>query len=76
MFGPLDRAETHMSDLIRHRRAVTATPSSEPPAQPVSAATAPALMEHDHVLAGPGGSQAAASSSSSRRHVQPLSARR
>ncbi|CAL2267375.1 unnamed protein product [Prunus armeniaca] len=74
MFGPLDRAETHMSDLIRRRRAVTATPSSEPPAQPVSAATAPALMEQDHVLAGPGGSQAAASSSSS--VVQPLSARR
>ncbi|CAL2238336.1 unnamed protein product [Prunus armeniaca] len=63
-----------MSDLIRRRRAVTATPSSEPPAQPVSAATAPALMEQDHVLAGPGGSQAAASSSSS--VVQPLSARR
>ncbi|CAL2245444.1 unnamed protein product [Prunus armeniaca] len=63
-----------MSDLIRRRRAVTATPSSEAPAQPVSAATAPALMEQDHVLAGPGGSQAAASSSSS--VVQPLSARR
>ncbi|CAL8176315.1 unnamed protein product [Prunus armeniaca] len=63
-----------MSDLIRRRRAVTATPSSEPPAQPVSAATAPALMEQDHVLAGPGGSQAVASSSSS--VVQPLSARR
>ncbi|CAL2272086.1 unnamed protein product [Prunus armeniaca] len=58
----------------RRRRAVTATPSSEPPAQPVSAATAPALMEQDHVLTGPGGSQAAASSSSS--VVQPLSARR
>ncbi|CAL8119802.1 unnamed protein product [Prunus armeniaca] len=40
-----------MSDLIRRRRAVTTTPSSEPPAQPVSAATAPALMEQDHVLA-------------------------
>ncbi|CAL8161833.1 unnamed protein product [Prunus armeniaca] len=74
MFGPLDRAETHMSDLIRRRRAVTTTPSSEPPAQPVSAVTAPALMEQDHVLAGPGGYQAAASSSSS--VVQPLSAKR
>ncbi|CAL8135081.1 unnamed protein product [Prunus armeniaca] len=63
-----------MSDLIRRRRAVTTTPSLEPPAQPVSAATALALMEQDHVLAGPGGSQAAASSSSS--VVQPLSARR
>ncbi|CAL2240279.1 unnamed protein product [Prunus armeniaca] len=63
-----------MSDLIRRRRAVTTTPSSEPPAQPVSAATAPALMEQDHVLAGPRGSYAAASSSSS--VVQPLSARR
>ncbi|CAL2225011.1 unnamed protein product [Prunus armeniaca] len=74
MFGPLDRAETPMSDLIRRRRAVTSTPSSEPPAQPVSAATAPALMEQDHLLAGPGGSQAPASSASS--VVQPLSARR
>ncbi|CAL8083225.1 unnamed protein product [Prunus armeniaca] len=43
MFGPLDQAQTHMSDLIRRRRAVTTTPSSEPPARPVSAATAPAL---------------------------------
>ncbi|CAL2262999.1 unnamed protein product [Prunus armeniaca] len=63
-----------MSNLIRRRKAVTTTPSSEPPAQPVSAVTALALMEQDHVLAGPGGSQAAASSSSS--VVQPLSARR
>ncbi|CAL2266655.1 unnamed protein product [Prunus armeniaca] len=39
-----------MSDLIRRRRAVTATPSSEPPTQSVSAATAPALMEQDHPL--------------------------
>ncbi|CAL9001676.1 unnamed protein product [Prunus brigantina] len=34
MFGPLDRAETHMSDLITRRRAVATTPSSEPPPQP------------------------------------------
>ncbi|CAL9022689.1 unnamed protein product, partial [Prunus brigantina] len=74
MFGPLDRAETHMSDLITRRRAVTTTPSSEPPPQPVSAATAPALLEQDHVLASPGGSQAPASSASS--VVQPISARR
>ncbi|XP_008241413.2 PREDICTED: uncharacterized protein LOC103339835 [Prunus mume] len=66
--------EGRMSDLIRCRRAVTTTPSSEPLAQPVSVVTAPVLMEQDHVLAGPGGSQAAASSSSS--VVQPLSARR
>ncbi|CAL9025551.1 unnamed protein product [Prunus brigantina] len=46
-----------MSDLIRSRRAVTTTLSSEPPTQPASAATAPALMEHDDVLVGPGGSQ-------------------
>ncbi|CAL8990344.1 unnamed protein product [Prunus brigantina] len=63
-----------MSDLITRRRAVTTTPSSEPPPQPVSDATAPALMEQDHVLASPGGSQAPASSASS--VVQPLSARR
>ncbi|CAL9016724.1 unnamed protein product [Prunus brigantina] len=74
MFGPLDRAETHMSDLITRRRSVTTTPSSEPPPQPVSAATAPALLEQDHVLASPGGSQAPASSASS--VVQPISARR
>ncbi|BBH06938.1 hypothetical protein Prudu_018714 [Prunus dulcis] len=62
----------HMSDLIRHRRAVTTTQSSEPPAQPTSAATAPALMDHSAV--GPAGSQAPASSASS--VAQPVSARR
>ncbi|CAL9010732.1 unnamed protein product [Prunus brigantina] len=63
-----------MSDLIRRRRAMTTTPSSEPPAHPTSAATGPTLMKQDHVLAGPGGSQAPASSASS--VVQPVSARR
>ncbi|KAI5322666.1 hypothetical protein L3X38_031738 [Prunus dulcis] len=61
-----------MSDLIRHRRAVTTTQSSEPPAQPTSVATAPALM--DHLAVGPAGSQAPASSASS--VAQPISARR
>ncbi|BBG99627.1 hypothetical protein Prudu_009378, partial [Prunus dulcis] len=60
-----------MSDLIRRRRSVTTAPSSEAPAQPVSAATAPALM--DHVPVGPGGSQAPASSASS--VAQPVSTR-
>ncbi|BBH05514.1 hypothetical protein Prudu_016921 [Prunus dulcis] len=46
--------------------------SSEPPAQPTSAATAPALM--DHLAVGPVGSQAPASSSSS--VAQPVSTRR
>ncbi|CAL2265913.1 unnamed protein product [Prunus armeniaca] len=57
MFGPLDRTQTH---------------SLSPPAQPSSAATTPALM--DHLLVGPGGSHAPASSTSSM--VQPVSARR
>ncbi|CAL2238212.1 unnamed protein product [Prunus armeniaca] len=60
--------------LFKRRRAVTTTPSSKPPAQPALAATTPALMEQDHVLAGPGGSQAPASSDSS--VVQPVSTRR
>ncbi|CAL2272024.1 unnamed protein product [Prunus armeniaca] len=72
MFRPLDRTQTHMSDLIRCCRAVTTTPSSEPSAQPASAATAPALM--DQVPVGLGGSQAPASSAS--LVVQPVSARR
>ncbi|BBH02252.1 hypothetical protein Prudu_012766 [Prunus dulcis] len=55
MFGPLDRTQTHMSDLIRRRRAVTTTQSSEPLAQLTSAVTAPALM--DHLAVGPTGSQ-------------------
>ncbi|KAI5339169.1 hypothetical protein L3X38_018441 [Prunus dulcis] len=48
------------------------TQSSEPPAQPTSAATALALM--DHLAVGPVGSQAPASSASS--VAQPVSARR
>ncbi|KAI5350512.1 hypothetical protein L3X38_003403 [Prunus dulcis] len=52
-----------MSDLIRRRRAMTTTQSSEPPSQPTSAATAPALM--DYLAVGPAGSQAPASSASS-----------
>ncbi|KAI5311740.1 hypothetical protein L3X38_040913 [Prunus dulcis] len=67
-----------MSDLIRRRRAVTTTPSSEPATQqtsaataPASATTAPALM--DHLAVGPAGSQAPASSASS--VAQPVSAR-
>ncbi|BBH07408.1 hypothetical protein Prudu_019338 [Prunus dulcis] len=44
-----------MSDLIRRRRAVTTTQSSEPLAQPTSAATAPALM--DHLAVGPAGQE-------------------
>ncbi|KAI5352325.1 hypothetical protein L3X38_005216 [Prunus dulcis] len=51
---------------------MTTAPSSDPPAQSASAATAPALM--DHVLVGPGASQAPASSASF--VVQPASARR
>ncbi|CAL9002558.1 unnamed protein product [Prunus brigantina] len=61
-----------MSYLIRRRRSVTTTPSSEPPAQSTSVATAPALL--DHVPVGPRGSQAPASSPSS--VAQPVSARR
>ncbi|KAI5334767.1 hypothetical protein L3X38_024900 [Prunus dulcis] len=61
-----------MSDLIRRRRAVMTTQSSEPPTQPTSAATAPALM--DHLAVGPAGSQAPASSASS--VALPVSARR
>ncbi|KAI5337584.1 hypothetical protein L3X38_016855 [Prunus dulcis] len=48
------------------------TQSSEPPAQPTSTATAPALM--DHLAVGPAGSQAPASSASS--VAQPVSDRR
>ncbi|KAI5328557.1 hypothetical protein L3X38_027954 [Prunus dulcis] len=61
-----------MSDLIRRGRSMTTAPSSDPPAQSASAATAPALL--DHVVVGPGASQAPASSASS--VVQPASARR
>ncbi|CAL2271250.1 unnamed protein product [Prunus armeniaca] len=69
MFRPLDRTQTHMSDLIRRRRSVTTAPSSEPSAQLASAATAPALMDQL-----PGVSQAPASSASS--VAQPVGARR
>ncbi|KAI5318215.1 hypothetical protein L3X38_037923 [Prunus dulcis] len=58
-----------MSDLIRRGRSMTTAPSSDPLAQSASAATAPALL--DHVVVGPGASQAPASSV-----AQPASARR
>ncbi|CAL2240099.1 unnamed protein product [Prunus armeniaca] len=58
-----------MSDLIRCRRVVTTSQSSEPPA---SAATAPALM--DHLAIGPVGSQVPASLASS--VAQPVSTSR
>ncbi|KAI5339100.1 hypothetical protein L3X38_018372 [Prunus dulcis] len=61
-----------MSDLIRRGRSMTTAPSSDPPAQSASAATAPALL--DHVVVGPGASQAPASSASS--VAQSASARR
>ncbi|BBH09122.1 hypothetical protein Prudu_021536 [Prunus dulcis] len=51
---------------------MTTAPSSDPPAQSASPATAPAML--DHVVVGPGASQAPASSSSS--VAQPPSARR
>ncbi|CAL8999897.1 unnamed protein product [Prunus brigantina] len=60
-----------MSDLIRRRRSVTSTPSSEPSPQPTSAATAPAQMVQ--LAVGPVGSQTPASSASS--VAQPVSAR-
>ncbi|KAI5333394.1 hypothetical protein L3X38_023525 [Prunus dulcis] len=50
---------------------MTTAPSSDPPAQSASAATAPALL--DHVVVGPGASQAPVSSASS--VAQPASAR-
>ncbi|KAI5337889.1 hypothetical protein L3X38_017160 [Prunus dulcis] len=53
-------------------RSMTTAPSSDPPAQSASAATAPALM--DYVVVGPGASRAPASSASSVE--QPASARR
>ncbi|KAI5327203.1 hypothetical protein L3X38_026599 [Prunus dulcis] len=60
-----------ISDLIKRRRVVTTMQSSEPPAQPTFAATAPALI--DHLAVGPAGSQALASSASS--VAQTVSAR-
>ncbi|BBN69981.1 hypothetical protein Prudu_1311S000200 [Prunus dulcis] len=44
-----------MSDLIKRGRSMTTAPSSDPPAQSASAATAPALL--DHVVVGPGASR-------------------
>ncbi|KAI5348850.1 hypothetical protein L3X38_001737 [Prunus dulcis] len=61
-----------MSDLIRRGRSMTTAPSSDPPAMSASAATAPALL--DHVVVGPGASQAPGSSASS--VAQSASARR
>ncbi|KAI5335115.1 hypothetical protein L3X38_025248 [Prunus dulcis] len=61
-----------MSDLIRRSRSMTTAPSLDPPAQSASATTAPALL--DHVVVGPGASQAPASSASF--VAQPASARR
>ncbi|KAI5329840.1 hypothetical protein L3X38_029237 [Prunus dulcis] len=61
-----------MSDLFRRGRSMTTAPSSDPPAQSASAATAPALL--DHVVVGPRVSQAPASSASS--VAQTASARR
>ncbi|BBH02282.1 hypothetical protein Prudu_012803 [Prunus dulcis] len=57
---------------IPNPRSMTTAPSSDPPAQSAAAATAPAML--DHVVVGPGASQAPASSSSS--VAQPPSARR
>ncbi|KAI5323417.1 hypothetical protein L3X38_032489 [Prunus dulcis] len=51
-----------MSNLIRSHKEVTTEQSSPPSAQPSSAATAPALM--DHLPVGLWGSQAPASSAS------------
>ncbi|KAI5342647.1 hypothetical protein L3X38_010523 [Prunus dulcis] len=68
----LGELKKSMSDLIRRRRVVTTMQSSEPPTQPTSAATAPALM--DHLAVGPAGSQAPTSSASS--VAQPISAKR
>ncbi|CAL8994473.1 unnamed protein product, partial [Prunus brigantina] len=62
----------HQIRHLRSRKAVTIAQSSPPPAQPSSAATAPALM--DHLPVGPGGSQALASSALS--VLQPVSAKR
>ncbi|KAI5342608.1 hypothetical protein L3X38_010483 [Prunus dulcis] len=68
----LGELKKSMSDLIRRDRSMTTAPSSDPPAQSASAATAPALL--DHVVVVPGASQAPASSASS--VAQPTSARR
>ncbi|KAI5353040.1 hypothetical protein L3X38_005932 [Prunus dulcis] len=60
-----------MSDLIRRGRSMTTAPSSDPPTQSASAATAPALL--DHVVVGAGASQVPASSApaSARRRHRP-----
>ncbi|KAI5324047.1 hypothetical protein L3X38_033120 [Prunus dulcis] len=54
----LGELKKSMSDLIRRGRSMTTAPRSDPPAQSASAATAPALL--DHVVVGPGPSQAPA----------------
>ncbi|BBN68861.1 Ankyrin repeat family protein [Prunus dulcis] len=46
----------YMSDLIRRGRSMTTAPSSDPPAQSASAATAPALLDHVVVPASPASS--------------------
>ncbi|BBH09005.1 hypothetical protein Prudu_021387 [Prunus dulcis] len=63
---------SHFCSRIRRGRSMTTAPSSDPPAQSASTATAPALMEH--VLVGLGASQVPASFASS--IAQPASARR
>ncbi|KAI5323415.1 hypothetical protein L3X38_032487 [Prunus dulcis] len=66
-----------MSDLIRRGRSMTTAPSSDPPAQSASAATAPALL--DNVVVGCEAFQAPASqapASSASSMAQPASARR
>ncbi|BBH06522.1 Ankyrin repeat family protein [Prunus dulcis] len=72
LIGVPDTPKFQTLDLIRRGRSMTTAPSSDPPAQSASAATAPALL--DHVVVGPGASQAPASSASS--VAQPASARR
>ncbi|BBG92901.1 hypothetical protein Prudu_000762 [Prunus dulcis] len=71
LIGVPDTPKFQTLDLIRRGRSMTTAPSSDPPAQSASAATAPALL--DHVVVGPGASQAPASSAS---RAQPASARR
>ncbi|BBN67799.1 hypothetical protein Prudu_189S000600 [Prunus dulcis] len=65
LIGVPDTPKFQTLDLIRRGRSMTTAPSSDPPAQSASAATAPALL--DHVVVGPGASQAPASSASSVR---------
>ncbi|BBG99514.1 hypothetical protein Prudu_009229 [Prunus dulcis] len=55
LIGVPDTPKFQTLDLIRRGRSMTTAPSSDPPAQSASAATAPALL--DHVVVGPGPSQ-------------------